>query len=60
MMQRLLASSECERYIFYRQVKLDRSPLSHTPEKYKHGQGSNQLGIDRLLCAIAQETIRSG
>ncbi|MEG5056715.1 hypothetical protein QUB60_01510 [Microcoleus sp. A2-C5] len=59
MMQRLLASSECERYIFYRQVKPDRSPVSHILEKYKHGPGSNQLGLDRLLCAIAQETIRS-
>ncbi|WP_293295638.1 MULTISPECIES: hypothetical protein [unclassified Microcoleus] len=41
MMQRLLASSECERYIFYQQVKPDRSPLSKILEKYKHGQGSN-------------------
>ncbi|MEG4633645.1 hypothetical protein QUB56_29395 [Microcoleus sp. AR_TQ3_B6] len=31
----------------------DRSPLSYTLEKHRHGQGSNQLGIDRLLCAIA-------
>jgi hypothetical protein len=59
MVQRLLASGECERYIFYRQVKPDRSPLSYILEKHRHGQGSNQLGLDRLLCAIAQETIPS-
>ncbi|MEG4394213.1 hypothetical protein QUB30_17620 [Microcoleus sp. BROC3] len=41
-------------------MKPDRSPLSNILEKYKHGQGSNQLGLDRLLCAIAQETIPSG
>ncbi|WP_216670690.1 hypothetical protein [Microcoleus asticus] len=40
-------------------TSLDRSPLSHILEKHRHGQGSNQLGIDRLLCAIAQETIPS-
>ncbi|MEG4441881.1 hypothetical protein QUB47_06500 [Microcoleus sp. AT9_B5] len=40
-------------------TSLDRSPLSHILEKHRHGQGSNQLWIDRLLCAIAQETIPS-
>ncbi|MEG4917318.1 hypothetical protein [Microcoleus sp. B13-B6] len=40
-------------------MKADRSPLSHILEKHRHGQGSNQLGLDRLLCAIAQETIPS-
>jgi hypothetical protein len=60
MVQRLLASGEPDRYIFYRQVKLDRSPLSHILEKHRHRQDSNQLGIDRQICAIAQETIPSG
>jgi len=40
-------------------VKHDRSPLSHILEKYKHGQGSNQRGLDRQICAIAQGTIPS-